>query len=291
MTSPATTRAGPPPPPRLPDGHPGRGAGTGRGPARVRLSRAVIVVPAVLAALLVVVPLLGLLAGTQWRGLPARLADPSVRPALRLSLVTTLATVAVCWVLGTPLAWVLSRADGRGATWLRAVVTVPVVLPPVVGGVALLLAYGRRGLVGEPLLDLFGVRIPFTPFAVVLAQVFVSLPFYVLAVEGAMRGIDRRLLDLSTTLGARPLRVLTHVALPLAAPGIASGTALAWARALGEFGATITFAGNFAGETQTTSLLVYVALQDDPQTAVALSLAMLVVAVGVLGLLRGRWLR
>ena len=275
----------------MPDDHPGSGAGAGHGPARVRLSRAVIVVPAVLAALLVVVPLLGLLAGTQWRGLPARLADPSVRPALRLSLVTTLATVAVCWVLGTPLAWLLSRADGRGATWLRAVVTVPVVLPPVVGGVALLLAYGRRGLVGEPLLDLFGVRIPFTPFAVVLAQVFVSLPFYVLAVEGAMRGIDRRLLDVSTTLGARPLRVLTHVALPLAAPGIASGTALAWARALGEFGATITFAGNFAGETQTTSLLVYVALQDDPQTAVALSLAMLVVAVGVLGLLRGRWLR
>jgi molybdate transport system permease protein len=261
------------------------------GTGRVRLSRAVLVVPAVLAALLVLVPLLGLLAGTQWRGLPARLADPAVRPALRLSVVTTFATVAVCWLLGTPLAWLLSRADGRGATWLRALVTVPVVLPPVVGGVALLLAYGRRGLVGEPLLEVFGLRIPFTPFAVVLAQVFVSLPFYVLAVEGAMRGIDRRLLDVSATLGARPLRVLTHVALPLAAPGIASGTALAWARALGEFGATITFAGNFAGETQTASLLVYVALQDDPQTAVALSLVMLVVAVGVLGLLRGRWLR
>ena len=214
-----------------------------------------------------------------------------MRPAVRLSIITTFATVAVCWVLGTPLAWLLSRADGRGATWLRALVTVPVVLPPVVGGVALLLAYGRRGLVGEPLLDVFGVRVPFTPVAVVLAQVFVSLPFYVLAVEGAMRGIDRRLLDVSATLGARPVRVLTHVALPLAAPGIASGTALAGARALGEFGATITFAGNFAGETQTASLLVYVALQDDPQTAVALSLAMLAVAVGVLGLLRGRWLR
>lgn len=259
--------------------------------ARLRLSRVVVLVPAVLAALLVIVPLLGLLAGTQWGGLPARLTDPAVRPAIRLSLVTTLATVAVCWVLGTPLAWLLSRADGRGGTWLRAVITVPVVLPPVVGGVALLLAYGRRGLVGQPLLDVFGLRIPFTPLAVVLAQVFVSLPFYVLAVEGAMRGIDRRLLDVSATLGARPLRVLTRVALPLAAPGIASGTALAWARALGEFGATITFAGNFAGQTQTTSLLVYVALQDDPQTAVALSLAMLVVAVAVLGLLRGRWLR
>ena len=259
--------------------------------ARVRLSRAALVVPAAVAALLVVVPLAGLLAGTEWRGLLGRLADPAVRPAIRLSIVTTSATVAVCWALGTPLAWLLSRADGRGATWLRAVLTVPVVLPPVVGGVALLLAYGRRGLVGEPLLEAFGLRIPFTPVAVVLAQVFVSLPFYVLAVEGAMRGIDRRLLDVSATLGARPVRVLTHVALPLAAPGIASGTALAWARALGEFGATITFAGNFAGETQTTALLVYVALQDDPQTAVALSLLMLAVAVAVLGALRGRWLR
>ena len=259
--------------------------------SRLGLSRAVLVVPAVLGFLLVVLPLLGLVAGTEWSGLLGRLADDDVQPALRLSVVTTLATVAVCWVLGTPLAWLLSRAEGRTATWLRAVLTVPVVLPPVVGGVALLLAYGRRGLVGEPLLEAFGLRIPFTPVAVVLAQVFVSLPFYVLAVEGAMRGIDRRLLDVSSTLGARPLRVLTRVALPLAAPGIASGTALAWARALGEFGATITFAGNFAGETQTTSLLVYVELQDDPQTAVALSLLLLVVAVAVLGLLRGRWVR
>lgn len=267
------------------------GPGTSQGASRVRLSRTVLLVPAALGFLLVVLPLVGLVAGTEWSGLVPRLTDPAVRPALQLSLVTTLATVAICWVLGTPLAWLLSRAEGRTATWLRAVLTVPVVLPPVVGGVALLLAYGRRGLVGEPLLEVFGLRIPFTPVAVVLAQVFVSLPFYVLAVEGAMRGIDRRLLDVSATLGARPFRVLTRVALPLAAPGIASGTALAWARALGEFGATITFAGNFAGETQTTSLLVYVKLQDDPQTAVALSLLLLVVAVAVLGLLRGRWVR
>jgi molybdate transport system permease protein len=239
---------------------------------------------------LVVVPLLGLLAGTEWAQLPARLTDPVVRPALWLSLVTTLVTVAVCLLLGTPLAWLLSRADGRGATWLRAVLTVPVVLPPVVGGVALLLAYGRNGLVGSTL-EAFGVRIPFTPVAVVLAQVFVSLPFFVLAAEGAMRGIDRRVLDVAATLGASPARVLLRVALPLAAPGIASGAALAWARALGEFGATITFAGNFAGRTQTAPLAVYVALQEDPQTAVALSLALLTVSVLVLGLLRGRWMR
>jgi molybdate transport system permease protein len=260
-------------------------------PWRPRASRTLLLVPAAAAVGLVAVPLLGLLAGTEWRELPARLTDPLVRPALWLSLVTTLTTVVVCLLLGTPLAWLLSRADGRGSTWLRAVLTVPVVLPPVVGGVALLLAYGRNGLIGSTLLEVAGVRIPFTPVAVVLAQVFVSLPFYVLAVEGAMRGIDRRVLDVAATLGATPARVLLRVALPLAAPGIASGVALAWARALGEFGATITFAGNFAGRTQTAPLAVYVALQEDPQTAVALSLAMLVVSVAVLGLLRGRWLR
>ena len=259
--------------------------------ARVRLSRAALVAPAALAAVVVILPMAALVVVTSWAELPERLTDPAVRPALRLSAVTTLATVVLCWAFGTPLAWLLSRADGRAARWLRALLTVPIVLPPVVGGVALLLAYGRRGLVGAPLFEALGLRIPFTPVAVVLAQVFVSLPFYVLAVEGSMRGIDRRLLDLSATLGARPLRIFTRVALPLAAPWLAAGTALAWARALGEFGATITFAGNFEGRTQTTSLLVYVALQDDPQTAVALSIAMLVVAVAVLGALRGRWLR
>jgi molybdate transport system permease protein len=258
---------------------------------RPRASRALLVVPAAVAVALVVAPLLGLLAGTEWAQLPARLTDPVVRPALWLSLVTTVATVLVCLVLGTPLAWLLSRAEGRTATWLRAVLTVPVVLPPVVGGVALLLVYGRNGLVGGTLLEVFGVRIPFTPVAVVLAQVFVSLPFFVLAAEGSMRGIDRRVLDVAATLGASPARVLLRVALPLAAPGIASGAALAWARALGEFGATITFAGNFPGRTQTAPLAVYVALQEDPQTAVALSLALLAVSVLVLGLLRGRWMR
>ncbi|MGL5929931.1 MAG: ABC transporter permease [Dermatophilaceae bacterium] len=258
---------------------------------RLVASRAALVVPAGLATALIVVPLLGLLAGTDWSQLPDRLTDPMVRPALRLSALTTSVTVLVCVALGTPLAWLLSRADGRGATWLRAMLTVPVVLPPVVGGVALLLAYGRQGVVGAPLLELAGIRLPFTPVAVVLAQVFVALPFFVLTAEGAMRGIDRRVLDVAATLGARPLRVLTHVALPMAAPGVAAGAALAWARALGEFGATITFAGNFAGRTQTAPLAVYVALQDDPQTAVALSLAMLVVSVAVLALMRGRWLR
>ncbi|WP_299445878.1 ABC transporter permease [uncultured Phycicoccus sp.] len=274
MTAPAPTVATPGAARR----HPGR-------------SRAVLLVPAGLGVALVVLPLLGLLLRTDWGSFASNLSAPVVWPAIRLSLVTTLVTVALCFVLGTPLAWLLSRADGRAATWLRAVLTVPVVLPPVVGGVALLMAYGRRGVVGAPLFEAFGLRLPFTPTAVVLAQVFVSLPFFVLAVEGAMRAVDARYDAVAATLGATPLRIFVRVALPLAAPGIASGAALAWARALGEFGATITFAGNFAGSTQTAPLAVYVALQNDPQAALALSIAMLAVSLLVLGMLRGRWIR
>jgi molybdate transport system permease protein len=235
--------------------------------------------------------MLGLLARTDWSAFLENLSAPVVWPAIRLSVVTTLVTVVLCFLIGTPLAWLLSRADGRAATWLRAVMTVPVVLPPVVGGVALLMAFGRRGVVGGPLYEVAGVSLPFTPTAVVLAQVFVSMPFFVLAVEGAMRAVDSRYDAVAATLGASPLRIFLRVALPLAAPGIASGAALAWARALGEFGATITFAGNFAGSTQTAPLAVYVALQNDPQAALALSIAMLAVSLLVLGLLRGRWLR
>ena len=255
----------------------------------LRRGRVPLFVPAALGVALVAVPLLGLLLGTDWAGLTRQLSTPLVWPAIRLSIVTTLITLALAVVLGTPLAWLLSRAEGRSASWLRALITVPVVLPPVVGGVALLLAYGRTGLVGAPVFEAFGVRVPFTPVAVVLAQLFVSLPFYVLAVEGAMRSVDARYDAVAATLGASPTRVFTRVALPLAAPGIAAGAALAWARALGEFGATITFAGNLSGRTQTAPLAVYVALQDDPQAAIALSIAMLVVSIAVLGLLRGRW--
>jgi molybdate transport system permease protein len=253
--------------------------------------RGILLSLATLATALILVPLAGMLLRAPWSDWPRYLTDPIVWPAIRLSLITTVATVAISMVLGTPLAWLLSRADGRAANWLRALVTVPVVLPPVVGGVALLLAYGRNGVVGAPLFEAFGLRLPFTPSAVVLAQVFVSLPFYVLSVEGAMRGVDRRYAQVAATLGSGPLRTFLQVGLPLAAPGIAAGAALAWARSLGEFGATITFAGNFAGETQTAPLAIYVALQGNPDAAVALSVAMLVVAVLILGLLRGQWLR
>ena len=262
-----------------------------------------VTIPAITAIALVALPLVAMLAATDWRHLGAHLTNPVVVPAIRLSLITTIATVALCLALGTPLAWLLSRRDGRLWSWLRALVTVPVVLPPVVGGVALLLAYGRFGLdldrpgcVGlkhgghQPLDAATGLRLPFTPYAVVLAQLFVSLPFFVLAVEGAFRALDPRLLSVAGTLGASPTRVFLRVALPMTLPGVMSGAALAWARALGEFGATITFAGNFSGRTQTAPLAVYVALQADPDAAIALSLVMLALSIAVLGLLRGRWL-
>lgn len=253
-------------------------------------SRGVLLVPATIGIALIVLPLVGLVARTEWTGLIGQLTSPIVWPAIRLSIITTFITLALAMSLGTPLAWLLSRSSGRLSTWMRALLTVPVVLPPVVGGVALLLAYGRNGLVGSAFFEAFGLRIPYTPTAVVLAQLFVSLPFYVLSVEGAMRSVDSRYDLIAATLGASPTRVFTRVALPLAAPGIAAGAALAWARALGEFGATITFAGNLTGRTQTAPLAVYVALQSDQQAAIALSIAMLAVSIAVLGLLRGRWM-
>ena len=254
-------------------------------------SRAGLLIPAWVAIAFLLVPLVALLLKADWAGMPAQLAKPSVIPALRLSLVTTTSALVICAVLGTPLAWLLARSSHPGTPWLRALVTVPLVLPPVVGGVALLMAYGREGVVGRTLLEVAGLSIPFTPVAVVFAETFVALPFYVLAVEGSMRGLDPRYDGLAATLGASAWRTFRTVVVPMVAPGIASGAALAWARALGEFGATITFAGNFPGRTQTAPLAVYVALEGDPQAAITLSLVMLFISVLTLGVLRGRWLR
>jgi molybdate transport system permease protein len=237
------------------------------------------------------VPLAALLVKVDWARLPAHLASPIVIPALRLSLLTTSTTLVICMLIGTPLAWMLARSTHRATPWLRALVTVPLVLPPVVGGVALLMAYGREGVVGAVLFHVWGWSIPFTTAAVVFAEVFVALPFYVLAVEGSMRGLDPRFDGLAATLGASPWRTFRTVVVPMVAPGIASGAALAWARALGEFGATITFAGSFPGRTQTAPLAVYFLLESgDPQGAIALSLVMLLISVVILGALRGRWL-
>lgn len=260
----------------------GGGRVAGRGP---------LLVPAALGLLLLLLPLLALLLRVDWPGFLGHLSSPVVGPALRLSALTTTITLVLVLVLGTPLAWLLARAQGRWVPVARAVVTVPLVLPPVVGGVALLMAWGRGGVVGGPLGDLFGVSIPFTTVAVVLAELFVALPFYVVTVEGSMRGLARGYDQVAATLGASPTRTFLRVVVPMVAPGVAAGAALAWARALGEFGATITFAGSFPGRTQTAPLAVYSALEQDPQAAIALSTLLLLVCVVVLTALRARWVR
>lgn len=248
-----------------------------------------LLVPAVLGLALLLAPLLALVAATPWADLGVRVLDPAVLEALRLSLVTAAASTVLCLVVGVPLAWVLARADLPGRSLLRALVTVPLVLPPVVGGVALLLLLGRRGPVGQHLEAWFGLTVPFTTVAVVLAQTFVALPFLVLAVEGAIAGTDARREAAAATLGASRWYVVRRVTLPAAAPGIAAGAALCFARALGEFGATLTFAGSFPGTTRTMPLAVHLALDTDPDAAVAMSLLLLVLSVAVLVVLRGRW--
>jgi molybdate transport system permease protein len=195
----------------------------------------------------------------------------------------------VCLFLGVPLAWVLARTSFPGRRLVRALVTVPLVLPPVVGGVALLLVFGRRGLLGEWLDQTFGVSLPFTTAGVVVAEAFVAMPFLVIAVEGALRGADARFEEAAATLGASRWTTFRRVTLPLIAPGVAAGAVLCWARALGEFGATITFAGNFPGRTQTMPLAVYLALEQDVDAAIVLSLVLLAVSVGILAALRDKW--
>jgi molybdate transport system permease protein len=196
----------------------------------------------------------------------------------------------LCLLLGVPLAWLLARVEFPGRRVVRALVTVPLVLPPVVGGVALLLVFGRRGIVGAWLDRTVGITLPFSTTGVVIAEAFVAMPFLVIAVEGALRGVDARYEEAAATLGARRWTTFTHVTVPLVAPGITAGAVLCWARALGEFGATITFAGNFPGRTQTMPLAVYLALETDLQAAIVLSLILLVVSVTILAALRDRWI-
>jgi molybdate transport system permease protein len=245
---------------------------------------------AVLAILFLVLPVVGLVVRAPWRTIGAELTQPESLEALRLSMVCASLATLLCVVLGVPLAWVLARSDVPGRSLLRALVTVPLVLPPVVGGIALFTAFGRRGIVGRWLDEWFGISLPFTTAAVVMAEAFVALPFLVIAVEGSLRAADRRLEEAAATLGGGRWYVLRRVTLPLVAPGLAAGTVLCWARALGEFGATITFAGTFPGTTQTMPVEIYLALQRDPSAAIALSLVLLVVSVVVLAGLRERWL-
>lgn len=265
---------------------------TKRTPTQPSLGRApgMLLVPAAIGALFLILPLIALLVSTPWRDLTRLLADPVVHAATWLTLLTSGLTVLTCIVVGTPLAWVLARVRFPGRNLMRAAVTVPLVLPPVVGGVALLAALGRTGLIGEPLRTATGLTLPYTTAAVVLAHTFVSLPFFVLSVEGALRTAGERYDVVAATLGADRWTTFRRVTLPLALPGLIAGAVLAGARSLGEFGATITFAGNYPGTTQTVPTLIFQVLQEDPATARALSMVLLLVSVVVLALLRDRWL-
>jgi len=245
--------------------------------------------PAAVAVLFLVLPLVGLVMRAPWADTGAVLSSEAALQALQLSVITATASTIIVVLIGVPLAWVLALQGLWGASVLRALITIPLVLPPVVGGVALFTVLGRSGLLGRPLYQLTGFAFPFTPYAVILAQVFVALPFLVLSVEGALRAADRRYEEAASTLGARPVTVFRRITLPLIAPGIAAGAVLAWARALGEFGATITFAGNFPGTTRTMPLEVYLALETDSGSALLLSVLLLGVSVAVLVLLRQRW--
>lgn len=243
-----------------------------------------------LATSLFVVPLLGLLLRVPWTSIASDLATDESLQALRLSLVCTLSSTVLSVGLGLPLAWVLARVRFPGRGLLRGVVLVPLVLPPVVGGVALLFAFSRSGLVGRWLYRWFGVQLTFSTAAVVLAATFVALPFFVITAEAGLRAVDRRYEDVAATLGAGRWTTFRRVTLPAIAPSVGAGAVLAGARALGEFGATITFAGNVEGRTRTLPLAIYMALQDDTNVAVGLSLVLLAVSlVVVVVAFRDRW--
>ena len=238
-----------------------------------------------------VLPLIGLLTRTPWGDLATVLAGDTVVDALRLSLISSVGATAVSTLLGVPLAWVLARVEFRGKSVVRGLVLLPLVIPPVVGGAALLFALGRRGVIGEALYESTGLLLPFSTWGVVVAVTFVAMPFLVITVEGALRNLDQRFEAAAASLGAGRWTVMRRVTFPMIAPSLVSGLVLTWARALGEFGATVTFAGNLPGRTQTLPLAVFVGLESDRDAAVALSLVMVAIALVVLVALRDRWWR
>lgn len=245
-----------------------------------------VLVPAAAGALFIVLPLVALASRVQWGSFWSLITSDSSREALLLSLRTSAAATVLCVLLGVPMALVLARTSFRGQGLLRSLVLLPLVLPPVVGGIALLYTFGRKGLLGETI-DVLGLQIAFSTTAVVIAQTFVSLPFLVVSLEGTLRTTGQRYETVASTLGARPTTVLRRVTLPLVLPGLAAGAVLSFARALGEFGATITFAGSLEGVTRTLPLEIYLQRESNPDAAVALSLVLVVVAVLVIGLVRG----
>ena len=246
---------------------------------------------AAIGAAFFILPLLGLIVRSPWGDAVKALTAPETVEALKLSLIASLSATVIALILGVPLAWIFARVEFRGRNLLRALTTLPMVLPPVVGGIALLLAFGRRGLVGSWLYSTFGITLPFTTAGVVMAETFVAMPFLIITVEAGLRSMDRRYEEAARTLGAKRWTVFTRVTLPLIGPSLFAGAVLCWARALGEFGATITFAGNFPGVTQTMPLAVYLRLESNQEAAsYILSLVLLVISLGVLVTLRHRWL-
>ncbi|MFE2599387.1 ABC transporter permease [Streptomyces sp. NPDC059396] len=248
-----------------------------------------LAVPALLAIAFLLLPLIGILARTSWGDLGTHLTSPETVQALKLSLLVSFCSLGLSLVLGVPLAWLLARVRFPGKTLVRTLVLLPMVLPPTVGGVALLLGFGRRGLLGPWLEETFGLTLPFHTSGAVVASTFVAMPFLIISLEGTLAGLRPAYEETAASLGAPPLRVFLTVTLPIVAPGLAAGAALTWARALGEFGATITFAGNLPGTTQTLPLQVYLLLQNSPEAATSVSLLLLAIAMGVLIALRGRW--
>lgn len=260
---------------------------------RQRRQRASVPIPVVALASLAVVffalPIVGLVWRAPWSHAWRYLTDDAALTALRLSLVCSLWAMLLSVVFGVPLAWLLARVEFRGRSVVRALCTMSMVLPPVVGGVALFFALGRRGLVGQYLDRWFGIRLPFTMVGVVVAQTFVAMPFLILTVEAALRQLDTSFEEASRTLGASRWYTFRRVTLPAIRPALVAGAVLAWARALGEFGATITFAGNFPGTTQTMPLAIYLALETNPEQAIVLALLLVAISFAVLLALRDRW--
>ena len=249
-----------------------------------------IAVLAALGAAFFILPLLGLIVRAPWGDAVKSLTAPETIEALKLSLLASLSATGIALILGVPLAWIYARVEFPGRNLLRALTTLPMVLPPVVGGIALLLAFGRRGLLGAWLDNTFGITLPFTTAGVIMAETFVAMPFLILTVEAGLRSMDRRYEEAARTLGASRWRVFTRITLPLIGPSLFAGAVLCWARALGEFGATITFAGNFPGVTQTMPLAVYLLLVTNQEASFMLSLVLLLISLVVLVGLRHRWL-
>lgn len=269
----------------------------GRRPARRAATRAAlgtpvaVLPPALVGVLFLLVPTVALVWRTPWHSIARIYRENQIWAALRVSVETSLLALAASLVIGVPLAWVLARVRLPGMGLLRAIVIIPLVLPPVISGVGLFDAFGRFGLLGDEVQSVFGAPLPFTVPAIVVAQTFVAMPFLVITVEGAFRVVDVGVEEAAATLGASRGRIFTHVTLPIVAPAVVLGAVLCWARALGEFGATLLFAGNLSGPRQTLPSAVLYVFDSDPSQAPALALPLMLVALVVLGVMRDRWLR